>query len=128
MIVNDMVGDQSVVLSKGAMDVGKAAVTKHHIELYDDTPIRQKPGQFSEPVVEAVELQCRELQALDIIEPNKSPWSSPVVPIRKKDGSIRLCIDYRKLDSVTKADRFPMPNLNDLIYSLHGMHSLQLLT
>ena len=101
-IVHDMIGDQSVVLSKGVMDVGKAAVTKHHIELYDDTPIRQKPYWFSEPVVEAVELQCRELQALDIIEPRKSPWYSPLVPIRKKDGSITLCIDYRKLNSVEK--------------------------
>jgi hypothetical protein len=111
----------SRTFSQGDSDVGKAAVTEHAIELTDDTPIRQKPRRFPEPIVEAIESQCRELEALDIIAPSKSPWSSPVVPIRKKDGSIRLCIDYRKLNSVTKADRFPMPNLTDLVFSLHGM-------
>jgi hypothetical protein len=89
--------------------------------LSDYTPIRQKPRRFAEPVVEAIEQQCDELHALDIIEPTKSPWSSPVVPVRKKDGTIRLCVDYRKLNAVTIPDRFPMPNLNDLVFSLHGM-------
>ena len=70
-IVHAMIGDQSVVLSKGAVDPGKAAVTKHLIELYDSTLIRQKPHCFLEPVVEAIQLQCQELQALDIIEPSK---------------------------------------------------------
>ena len=85
-----MMGDQSVVLSKGAMDVEKAALTQHRIELYDDTTIKQKPRHFSGLVVEAVALQCQScsMHSLDIIEPSKSSRSSPVIPIRKKDGNI----------------------------------------
>ena len=57
---------------------------------------------------------------MDVIEPSTSAWASPVVPVRKSDGSIRLCIDYRKLNQVTKADRSPIPNLTDSVYGLHG--------
>lgn len=94
---------------------------EHHIELYDKTPIYQRPRRFPEVVNQEIERQCRELHLLDIIEPSSSPWSSPVVPVRKKDGSIRMCIDYRKLNAVTKPDRFPLPNLNDAVFGLHGV-------
>ena len=119
--VQNMLLTRKTAFSAGDEDVGRAAVTEHRIELDDYTPIRQRPRRFPEPVVEAIEEQCRQLQALDIIAPSKSAWSSPVVPIRKKDGSIRLCIDYRKVNAVTRPDRFPMPNLTDLVFSLHGM-------
>ena len=104
----------------GNEDIGCAGLTKHRIELFEDTPIRQKPRRFPPPIAEEIERQCCELLDLDIIEYSHSPWSSPVVPIRKKDGSLRLCIDYRKLNKVTKSDRFPMPSMTDLIFSLHG--------
>ena len=68
-------------------------------------------------------MQCKELQLLDIIEPSMSLWSSPVVPVRKKDGKIRLCIDYRRLNAVMKADRFPLPNLTDAVFSLYSVTS-----
>ena len=93
--------DNVEALSDGDTDIGRASITAHRIELYDYTPIRIKPRRLPEPVVNEVESQCRELNLLDIIEPSKSPWSAPIVPIRKKDGSIRLCVDYRKLNEVT---------------------------
>ena len=119
--VRGMLFGRRTVFSTGDQDIGCASVTEHRIELNDYTPIRQRPRRFPEPVVEAIEEQCRQLQALDIITPSKSAWSSPVVPIRKKDGTMRLCIDYRKVNAVTKPDRFPMPNMTDLVFSLHGM-------
>ena len=109
------------VFSRSDDDVGRFDVTEHRIELYDYTPIYQKPRRFPEVVNQEIESQCRELELLDIIEPSQSPWSSPVVPIRKKDGSLRLCIDYRRLNDVTKPDKFPLPNLNDSIFGLCGM-------
>mgnify|MGYP000297764705 CR=1 FL=1 len=107
--------------SKGDEDIGCAGVTEHMIELYDDTPIRQKPRRFPEPVSREIERQCEELKKLDIIDYSKSPWSSPIVPVRKPDGTIRMCIDYRQVNKVTKADRFPIPSVNDLVFGLHGM-------
>ena len=112
---------QSDVLSCGELDIGCVGATEHRIEVHCDTPIRQKPRRFPEPVARAIEEQCQKLLELNVIEYSKSPWSSACVPVSKKDGSgVRLCIDYRQLNKVTKADRFPMPNLGDMVYGLHG--------
>ena len=107
------------VMSIGNSDVGFAAVTSHKIELYDTTPIRQRPRQFPEPVSKQIEAECQKLLDLDIIEHSKSPFAAPVVPVLKKSGELRLCIDYRLLNKVTKPDRFPVPNLRDQVYSLY---------
>lgn len=53
-----------------------------------------------------------------VIEPSHSPWSSPVILVKKKDGSLRFCIDYRKLNQVTQKDCYPLPRVDDLLDSL----------
>ena len=108
-------------LSNNDTDIGKAKVTPHKIVLTNNTPIWQKPRRFSDPVNDEIERQCKELESMDIIEKSNSPWSSPIVPIRKYDGSLRLCIDYRKVNAVTRPEKFPMPNLYDSIYSAHNI-------
>ena len=111
----------SEVFSRGDDDIGCAGVTKHKIELYDDTPIHQKPRRFPDPVNRELERQCEELVGMGILSYSKSPWCSPIVPVRKKDGSLRICIDYRQLNKVTKADKFPIPNMSDIVFGLNGM-------
>ena len=108
-------------LSKGDFDIGKAKVTPRSIELTNYTPIWQKPRRFADPINDEISKQCDELELLDIIEKCNSPWSSPVVPVRKTDGTLRLCVDYRKINKVTKQENFPMPNLSDAIYSAHNV-------
>lgn len=90
--VKELLTQHMAAISMGDHDVGQAGVTRHKIELYDDTPIRQKPRRFPEPVAREIERQCEELRKLDIIDYSRSPWSAPIVPIRKADGSIRLCM------------------------------------
>ena len=60
------------------------------------------------------------IEDLAIIEPSVSPWNSPIVPILKKGGGLRMCLDYRRLNQVTVPDRHPVPNLADSIFGLHG--------
>ena len=62
--------------------------------------------------------QLDEMQSRGVIQPSSSPWASPVVLVRKKDGSLRFCIDYRHLNLVTKPDVFPLPRLDDLLDQL----------
>ena len=58
------------------------------------------------------------MQEANLIKPSNSPWSSLVVLIRKKDGTLRFCVDYRKLNGVTKADTFPFQKIDDLLDQL----------
>ena len=53
-----------------------------------------------------------------VIQPSASPWASPIVLIKKKDGKYRFCVDYRKLNNVTKKDAHPLPRLDDLLDAL----------
>ena len=86
-VSNMLMDDQwREVFSSNAKEIGRLTVGSHRIELLDETPIYQKPRRFPERV--EIEKQCQELHLMDVIEPSNSSWSSPVVPIRKKDSQI----------------------------------------
>ena len=120
--VYNMLMNANNALSTGDADIGKARVPSHHIEITDCTPIWQKPRSFSEPINKEIEKQCQELLANDIIEYSDSSWASPCVPVRKSDGSLRLCIDYRKVNNVTKTQSFPMPNITNCLYKANSIN------
>jgi hypothetical protein len=67
-----------------------------------------------------VEKHVNKMLSEGIIEESSSPWSAPVVLVTKKDGSIRFCVDYRRLNDVTKKDSFPLPRIDDTLSTLSG--------
>ena len=69
-------------------------------------------------VRQEVARQIREMQQAGVVQPSSSPWASPVVMVRKKDGTHRFCIDYRDLNAVTVPDTFPLPQIDDLLDQL----------
>ena len=108
------------VFSKGEFDLGRTKLVKHSIDTRDARPIRQ-PLRRSSPEQRAeVQRQVTELLSKGLIQPSDSPWASPVVLVNKKDGTKRLCLDYRKLNDVSVKDAYPLPRIDDSLDSLGG--------
>ena len=99
---------------------GKTSSVKHQINTSDAKPIRQVPRSIPLAKREEVNQIIDEMKENKIIEPSSSPWSSPVVLVKKKDGTTRFCVDYRKLNDVTKKDSYPLPRIDDTLDTLSG--------
>nr|GFC00374.1 putative reverse transcriptase domain-containing protein [Tanacetum cinerariifolium] len=115
-------------LSKGC-DVFLANVTtkeakdKSEGRRLEDVPIvRDFPKVFPEDLPEMKELaeQLQELSDKGFIRPSSSPWGAPVLFVKKKDGSFRMCIDYRELNKLTVKNRYPLLIIDDLFDQLQG--------
>lgn len=120
--VDDLFQRHAAVFMRSDSDALHSSMTPHRIELTDNTPIYIRPRKMSPPVADEVERQCLELERLGIIERCESSWNAPIVPIRKKDGTLRLCIDYRRLNQKTVTTRFPMPDVNESVFGInHGV-------
>ncbi|GFX56117.1 hypothetical protein TNCV_3062031 [Trichonephila clavipes] len=108
------------VFSRNSSDIGHTTVTQHRIDAADHPPIKQHPRRLPFAKQEEVGTLLREMQENDIIEPSSGPWASPIVLVRKKDGSTRFCVDYRKLNDVTEKDSYPLPRIDDTLDTLSG--------
>ena len=97
---------------------GRTMLAEHRIETRDARPIRQAPYRLPHAYRDQVLDDLKSMQEEGIIESSQSEWSSPMVLVKKKDGTLRMCIDYRRLNSVSEADAYPMPRIDDLIDSL----------
>ena len=99
---------------------GRTDMLEFEIDTEAASPIKQHPYKVTKAEEEIMSAEIKQYLDLGLIRESTSPWSSPVLMIRKPDGNIRFCIDYRKLNSVTKKDSYPMPRIDDLLSSLQG--------
>ena len=97
---------------------GRTTLTEHTIETGAAFPTRQHPYRLPQAYKGVVQEELKEMLAEGIVEPSASEWAAPIVLVRKKDGSFRFCVDYRKLNSVSRADAYPMPRMDELIDNL----------
>uniref|UniRef100_A0A8C1TWC8 ribonuclease H n=1 Tax=Cyprinus carpio TaxID=7962 RepID=A0A8C1TWC8_CYPCA len=97
---------------------GRTSVIHHHITLKDPKPICQPVYRVPERLLPVMREELETMQSLGVIEPSSSEWSNPIVLVPKKDGSLRFCLDFRKLNSVSKFDPYPMPRVDEVVESL----------
>ena len=83
-------------------------------------PISKAPYRMAPAELRELKVQLQELLDKGFIRPSVSPWGAPVLFVKKKDGSLRLCIDYRELNKVTIKNKYPFPRIDDLFDQLQG--------
>ncbi|UYV73793.1 K02A2.6-like [Cordylochernes scorpioides] len=108
------------VFATSPKDVGRTNVTQHRIDTGGATPVKQLPRRLPMTRRDEVDKLIEEMAEQDVIEPSSSPWASPVVLVKKKDGSTRFCVDYRRLNDLTKKDSYPLPRIDATLDTLSG--------
>jgi len=103
-------------------ELGACSIMEHKIRIESDNqlPLYTPPYRKSKTERDFLKSEIYKMLKAGIIRPSRSPWSSPVIVVPKKDGSKRICIDYRKLNKVTKTEKWPMPNNLDIFDRLKG--------
>ena len=97
---------------------GQTSLAEHHIRTNDAKPVKLPPYRLPHAYREQVRKELDEMLDSGIIEKSTSEWASPIVLVKKKDGTLRMCVDYRRLNSVSQVDAYPMPRIDDLIDGL----------
>ena len=108
------------VFSKSENDLGLTDIVTHQIDTGNARPIRQPLRRYPPAHVEAISEHVDTMLAQGTIEAASSPWASNVVLVKKKDGSLRCCIDYRQVNSLTRKDAYPLPRIDACLDAMSG--------
>ncbi|KMQ87188.1 reverse ribonuclease integrase [Lasius niger] len=106
---------------------GPTTRIEHRIRLKTDQPIKQRYRPRNPAMQAIINIEVDKMEQEGVIEPSRSAWSSPVVIVRKKDGTHRFCIDFRRLNSVTEKDAYPLPHIAATLNKLRGARYLSTL-
>ena len=108
------------ICSLEAHEIECTDITEHDIELLDHEPFKERFHHIAPPLVEEVRQHIQEMFDGGAIHPSQSPWCNAVVLVRKKDGSLHFCIDFRCLNAKTKKDSYPLPRMQETMESMVG--------
>jgi len=109
---------QLKVIQWAKEELGDCSIVKNHIYTLDEKLLYQPPYGVPYAQQETLNEEIQDMEDRGVIEPSISPWSAPIVMVKKKDGSMRLCIDYRKLNDVTRTDPYPIPLIHETLDKL----------
>ena len=118
--LSNVLNKYSDVFAKSDSDLGRTDVLEHAIDTQGHAPIFQRPYRVPETQRKVIQTHIKDMANRGVIRPSKSPWSSPVVLVGKKDGSTRFCVDFRKVNAVTRKDVYPLPRIDETLDTLGG--------
>lgn len=116
----DLLDEFQDSFSIDSADLGCTHLGEHVIVTGDASPIKQPPRRTPLAFEGEDRAALDKLQQQGSVRPSTSPWASPIVLVRKKDGTVRPCVDYRRLNTVTKPDAFPLPRTDDCLDAMAG--------
>ena len=94
---------------------GRTMLIEHHIETQPGVTVRTRPYRLPAHKQEAVNRELDSMLKLGVVEESHSDWCSPIVLVAKRDGAVRFCVDYRRVNAVSKFDAYPMPRIDELL-------------
>ena len=109
------------VFSKNVFDIGHTKLVEHHIKLSDDQPFKEPHHEIPHGLIEEIREHLQEMMDAGAIRDSEGPYSSNVVIVQKKDGSIRFCVDFRKLNNHTINDAYAITRIEDSLHLLAGI-------
>jgi hypothetical protein len=118
--VKTLLREYGDIFSKDDSDLGRTGLVRHEISTGEAKPIKQPPRRLPIHQRSEAEQQIKDMLERRVIEESNSPWSSPIVLVKKKDGSTRFCVDYRRLNEVTHKDAYPLPKIDESLDGLSG--------
>lgn len=110
----------SSTIASSSTDIGRTSIVQHSIDTGDAAPIKQRPRRPPRAFIDEEEKIIETQLQMGIIRESTSAWSSPLVYVKKRDGTTRPCVDYRKLNDVTRKDAYPLPRIEDCLDCLGG--------
>ena len=110
------------VFSLDDNDLGCASQVKHNIKVTNDEPFKEQFRHIPPLLLEEVRTHVNDMLQAGAIRPSSSPWCNAVVLVWKKDGGLCFCIYFRKLNTRTKKDSYPLPHIQETLESLEGSH------
>ena len=108
------------VFALESLDMGHTLLVKHKIQLDNYTPFKERYRQIPPNLFEEVKNHLKEMVQVGAIRHSNSPWANAVVLVRKKDGSLRFCIDLRRLNARTIKDAYSLPCIDETLDCLGG--------
>ena len=118
--MDDLIKRYKFVFAVDDNDLGRTKVIEHSIPLENNRPLKQRPYRIPYALRDECDRQIKFMLENEVIRPSSSPWMSPVVLVKKKDSSIRFCVDFRKLNEVTRKDTYPLPRIDEMLDKLHN--------
>jgi len=112
----------SDVFSKGKLNLGETPLAKHRIDTGDARPMRQMWRREPFHLLDKIDGHVQYTLKAGVIEPSSSPWTSNIVVVKKKDDSLRYCVDYRRWNSVTRRIAYPLPRIDSCLDAFCGAH------
>jgi len=119
--INQLLQEFSDVFPDDVIELPPKRDIDHEIKIFDNvTPPSQQPFRMSQPELAELKRQLENLLEKGFIRPSKSPYAAPVLFAKKKDGTLRMCVDYRALNKITIKNKYPIPRIDEMLDQLYG--------
>ena len=125
--LKDFLAANQNMFAKDIKELGRTSVVSHTIDTEGAMPVKQRIRNMNPRYLQFIKQEVQDLLAAGLIEPSYSPWASLLVIVEKKNGKLRMYVDYRELNKRTKIDVYPLPKISEMLEIFREAHFFSIL-